>query len=201
MTLTGRGSPRRAQEAIKAAKDRGWESYRSIERYSAEAELCRRRQILDHFGDPEPGRPDGPLLRRVRPRPGARARRRQRRRRRRGAARAAGARRTERRRGRRRSTSASSSAAGVAHGARGGQAGVHGGGRRDARGGAAPTPARRGELIEIRGIGPAFCEKHGESLLAGAGRARGRRGVVRGAGEPCSASERSAALASVPAPT
>jgi hypothetical protein len=22
------------------------------------------------------------------------------------------------------------------------------------------------ELIEIRGIGPAFCEKHGESLLA-----------------------------------
>jgi hypothetical protein len=23
-----------------------------------------------------------------------------------------------------------------------------------------------GELIEIRGIGPAFCEKHGDSLLA-----------------------------------
>ncbi|MGA9876293.1 MAG: RecQ family ATP-dependent DNA helicase, partial [Solirubrobacteraceae bacterium] len=30
--LTGEGSPRRAYEAIKAARDRGWESYRSIER-------------------------------------------------------------------------------------------------------------------------------------------------------------------------
>jgi hypothetical protein len=27
-------------------------------------------------------------------------------------------------------------------------------------------PANMEELIEIRGIGPAFCEKHGESLLA-----------------------------------
>ena len=27
-------------------------------------------------------------------------------------------------------------------------------------------PRTSGELIEIRGIGPAFCEKHGESLLA-----------------------------------
>ncbi len=27
-------------------------------------------------------------------------------------------------------------------------------------------PRSTGELIEIRGIGPAFCEKHGESLLA-----------------------------------
>lgn len=26
-------------------------------------------------------------------------------------------------------------------------------------------PGSREELIEIRGIGPAFCEKHGESLL------------------------------------
>ena len=46
--LTGRGSPRKAYVAIKAAKDRGWESYRSIERFSAGAEKCRRRQILDH---------------------------------------------------------------------------------------------------------------------------------------------------------
>jgi ATP-dependent DNA helicase RecQ len=27
-------------------------------------------------------------------------------------------------------------------------------------------PRSTQELIEIRGIGPAFCEKHGESLLA-----------------------------------
>jgi len=26
-------------------------------------------------------------------------------------------------------------------------------------------PASVGELLEIRGIGPAFCDKHGESLL------------------------------------
>jgi ATP-dependent DNA helicase RecQ len=59
VTLTGSGSPRKAYEAIKAARDRGWDSYKSIERYSAGAELCRRRQILDHFGDAEPGRPTG----------------------------------------------------------------------------------------------------------------------------------------------
>jgi ATP-dependent DNA helicase RecQ len=55
--LTGQGSPRKAWTAIKAAKDRAWESYRSIERYSAGAEICRRRQILDHFGDDEECRP------------------------------------------------------------------------------------------------------------------------------------------------
>jgi RecQ family ATP-dependent DNA helicase len=57
--LTGRGSPRQAHVAIQGAKNRGWESYRSIERYSADAQLCRRRQILDHFGDPEQGIPTG----------------------------------------------------------------------------------------------------------------------------------------------
>src|SRR4029077_20772151 len=59
VSLTGRGSPRKAYLAIKAAKDRGWESYRSIERFSAGAETCRRRQILDHFGDEEECRPSG----------------------------------------------------------------------------------------------------------------------------------------------
>ncbi len=49
--LTGEGSPRKAYAAIKAAKNRGWEAYRSIERFISSAETCRRRQILDHFGD------------------------------------------------------------------------------------------------------------------------------------------------------
>ena len=49
--LTGEGSPRKAYAAIKAAKDRGWDAYRSIERFISSAETCRRRQILDHFGD------------------------------------------------------------------------------------------------------------------------------------------------------
>ncbi len=56
---TGEGSPRLAWAAIKAAKDRGWESYRSIERFMSASERCRRRQILDHFGDRTQGRPTG----------------------------------------------------------------------------------------------------------------------------------------------
>jgi ATP-dependent DNA helicase RecQ len=52
--LTGRGSSRAAAAAIKVAKDRGWESYRAIERFIANGSVCRRRQILDHFGDAEP---------------------------------------------------------------------------------------------------------------------------------------------------
>ena len=56
---TGEGSPRLAHAAIQAAKNRGWESYRSIERYMSGSALCRRRQILDHFGDPSPAAPTG----------------------------------------------------------------------------------------------------------------------------------------------
>ncbi len=57
--LTGRGSPRLAAEAIRASRNRGWDSYRSIERYMTAGETCRRRQLLDHFGDDEPVRPTG----------------------------------------------------------------------------------------------------------------------------------------------
>ncbi|MEA2216697.1 MAG: ATP-dependent helicase RecQ [Solirubrobacteraceae bacterium] len=57
--LTGQGSPRMAAAAIRAARDRGWEAYRSIERYSSDGERCRRRQILDHFGDEEETNPSG----------------------------------------------------------------------------------------------------------------------------------------------
>ncbi len=57
--LTGQGSPRKAHQAIRAAKNRGWEAYRSIERYMSGGERCRRRQILDHFGDSQEGAPAG----------------------------------------------------------------------------------------------------------------------------------------------
>jgi RecQ family ATP-dependent DNA helicase len=57
--LTGRGSPRMAQMAIQASRNRGWEAYRSIERFSADGQTCRRRQILDHFGDRAQGAPTG----------------------------------------------------------------------------------------------------------------------------------------------
>ncbi len=53
--LTGQLDGRAAYGAIKAAKDRGWESYRAIERFIANAEECRRKQILEHFGDSQEG--------------------------------------------------------------------------------------------------------------------------------------------------
>jgi ATP-dependent DNA helicase RecQ len=56
---TGEGSPRKAWAAIKAAKDRGWESYRSIESFISSSEHCRRRQILEHFGDVSLAAPTG----------------------------------------------------------------------------------------------------------------------------------------------
>ncbi len=56
--LTGQGSPRKAHEAIKAARDRSWASYRSIEQFISSGQTCRRRQILDHFGDDEPCAPE-----------------------------------------------------------------------------------------------------------------------------------------------
>ncbi len=56
--LTGEGSPRKAYEAIKEARDRGWASYRSIEQFISSGQICRRRQILDHFGDDEPCAPE-----------------------------------------------------------------------------------------------------------------------------------------------
>ncbi len=58
LTSTGLDRARTAQ-LCRAATDRRWQSYRSIERYAATHDRCRRRQLLDHFGDPEPGAPLG----------------------------------------------------------------------------------------------------------------------------------------------
>ena len=50
---------RRAAQLCRAATDRRWQSYRSIERYATKEDTCRRRQLLDHFGDPSPAAPAG----------------------------------------------------------------------------------------------------------------------------------------------
>jgi ATP-dependent DNA helicase RecQ len=167
--LTGRGSPRKAYMAIKAAKDRGWESYRSIERFSAGAELCRRRQILDHFGDEQECAPSGrccdvcegdPDLERVGTAPIAR-----------GASRRAG------RAGdsRRRSAEPPGAAVEAEEFER-----LRAWRWERAEGKPAYTvaanavleevlrrrPATMRQLVEVRGIGSSFCEKHGESMLA-----------------------------------
>jgi DNA mismatch endonuclease Vsr len=47
-----------ARAACKAATDRSWRAYRAVESF-AFGESCRRRRLLDHFGDPTPGAPEG----------------------------------------------------------------------------------------------------------------------------------------------
>jgi ATP-dependent DNA helicase RecQ len=166
--LTGKGSPRLAQAAIRAARDRGWEAYRSIERYSTGAEACRRRQILDHFGDPEPGRPTGRCCDVCESDPALEL-----------AASAATTSARRRRGGRGTPTPTLHEEPGEPVDERA-FARLRAWRKDRAEGKPAFTvaadavleeilrrrPGGPAELIEIRGIGPAFCEKHGPSLLA-----------------------------------
>lgn len=180
--LTGRGSPRAAWQAIKAAKDRGWESYRSIERFISSANACRRRQILDHFGDPEPCRaqgrccdvcePDGALVE--------------------VSLRTVGAGGARKRAGRAGGTRLGDAGAARADGARvayaepltpvdeaafeklkawrlqraDGKPAYTVAANAALEGVLRARPSDLSELLDVKGIGPAFCERHGESLLA-----------------------------------
>lgn len=177
--LTGQGRPSLAAQAIKAAKDRAWESYRSIERFSGESQRCRRAQILEHFGDRAAPAPSGRCCDVCDPDPELAA-----------AMAGAGGR---RRRG--------STAGGAAPGASRSSAAPaetfevpepHFEALRVWRlsrseGKPAFTvasdatlrellhcrPANEEELLAVRGVGPAFWAKHGESLLAELGRLAG----------------------------
>jgi ATP-dependent DNA helicase RecQ len=209
VTLTGRGSPRKAFMAIKAARDRGWESYRSIERFSADGETCRRRQILDHFGDPAQGAPTGRCCDVCDPDPAL-----------------ALAARTAPAQARRRRATGGAGAGAATRDARelvdtlkgapplGAQAGEREFERLRAwrldraQGKPAFTvatdavlaevlrtrPSSTGELIEIRGIGPAFCDKHGESLLAQLDRLAAGAGAITHASSDDSHEASSASL-------
>jgi ATP-dependent DNA helicase RecQ len=191
--LTGHGSPRKAFAAIKASRDRGWDAYRSIERYMTSGETCRRRQILDHFGDDEPTAATGRCCDVCDPDPAL------------SAAMSAPLNTKRARRGQARSGSGAAAQAGAP---------VDDASFeclrawRFARAEGKPaytvasnavledvlrsTPSSAEALLEIRGIGPAFCEKHGDSLLAelatlvptDAGEVEGYAGQVEGdAGE------------------
>jgi hypothetical protein len=178
VSLTGRGSPSKAYMAIKAAKDRGWEAYRSIERFSAGAEICRRRQILDHFGDDEECRPSGRCCDVCEPDP------------------------TLDRAAKAPVAPGSGRRAGPAGGSRGRSAEpaesavdaeefekLRGWRWERAKGKPAYTvatnatleevlrrrPADMPQLVELRGIGQSFCERHGESMLAAVRELDGRR--------------------------
>jgi ATP-dependent DNA helicase RecQ len=56
LRLADRLDLRRAAAACRVAKDRGWRAYRAVEAF-AFSKACRRRSLLDHFGDPRPGQP------------------------------------------------------------------------------------------------------------------------------------------------
>ena len=60
LLVTVHRRPERAatEAACRVATDRGWRAYRAVEKY-AFSETCRRRQLLDHFGDSTPGAPEG----------------------------------------------------------------------------------------------------------------------------------------------
>jgi ATP-dependent DNA helicase RecQ len=196
--LTGQGSPRKAFAAIKAARDRGWDAYRSIERYMTSGETCRRRQILDHFGDDEPGRPTGRCCDVCDP----------------DAALVAAVSAPVKAPRSRRGTPSAGRGAGDEHAGRPVDEDDFERLRawRYERAEGKPaytvasnavledllrtTPRSTQALLEIRGIGPAFCEKHGESLLAEL-QALSRGGEH--ADEPPGAAD--ASLASLTAPT
>ena len=203
--LTGQGSPRKAYQAIRAAKDRGWESYRSIERYMSSGERCRRRQILDHFGDAQAGAPEGrccdvcdpdpELARAMQAKPVQARRRRQ--------ERAGGG-------------SGPASAEPVGEPVDEEQFEALKTWRFErAEGKPAFTVAANAvleevlrrrpqsleQLVEIRGIGPAFCEKHGESLLAVLSTLDGGSAGTGVVPQWPPSAPASSSLASVPAPT
>jgi superfamily II DNA helicase RecQ len=58
VTLGERLDLRRATVACRVARDRGWRAYRAVEAFSF-SDACRSRSLLDHFGDSRPGQPLG----------------------------------------------------------------------------------------------------------------------------------------------
>jgi ATP-dependent DNA helicase RecQ len=45
--------------ACRQATDRRWRAYQALKAFAADDSRCRRRQLLDHFGDPSEPTPDG----------------------------------------------------------------------------------------------------------------------------------------------
>jgi ATP-dependent DNA helicase RecQ len=52
-------NPARVVAVCKAVRDRGWRAYRAVAAFVSDAKRCRRRALLDHFGDSRPGAPSG----------------------------------------------------------------------------------------------------------------------------------------------
>jgi RecQ family ATP-dependent DNA helicase len=58
VTLGGSADRGAIAAACRVARDRSWRAYRAVEAFSF-SDACRRRMLLDHFGDDEPGAPEG----------------------------------------------------------------------------------------------------------------------------------------------
>jgi superfamily II DNA helicase RecQ len=58
VTVVREPDPARTSAACRVAQDRGWRAYRAVEAFSF-SEHCRRRSLLDHFGDSTAGAASG----------------------------------------------------------------------------------------------------------------------------------------------
>jgi RecQ family ATP-dependent DNA helicase len=58
VTVAGELDRGQAGRMLSTARRRAWDTYRAVERF-ANGDRCLRRQILDHFGDPRPAAPLG----------------------------------------------------------------------------------------------------------------------------------------------
>ncbi|MGI8802072.1 MAG: RecQ family ATP-dependent DNA helicase [Solirubrobacteraceae bacterium] len=58
-TITGRLDEYAARAVCREATNRRWTAYQALKRFADSGDVCRRRQLLDHFGDDTPTAPDG----------------------------------------------------------------------------------------------------------------------------------------------
>jgi ATP-dependent DNA helicase RecQ len=59
VTLTGAGTTARLAVICREARDRAWRHYHAVQAFSSAPDACRRRTLLDHFGDHRRGAPTG----------------------------------------------------------------------------------------------------------------------------------------------
>jgi ATP-dependent DNA helicase RecQ len=59
ITLLESAGSGRVSEICQEARDRAWRAYHTVEAFSSASGECRRRALLDHFGDGRPGAPAG----------------------------------------------------------------------------------------------------------------------------------------------
>jgi superfamily II DNA helicase RecQ len=59
VSLTGADPAARLSAICREARDRAWRAYHAVESFACASDACRRRTLLDHFGDPRPGAPTG----------------------------------------------------------------------------------------------------------------------------------------------